>query len=184
MGNVRIQLSHSPRDVHPRVVLAKARTRPHHQPQEFVVTPSWGFHPSSAIDSGGNGSRVKPGTTVVFVFLIQLSNSDEGASPRSRGVKRPSFANFPPSFISRGRRESRVRAAPAVSCANCARKCAHEHTGEAEAIRLSLRDGFTAYFVLSPVTGFLATVIVAKRILPQNLTPAPGRQDHTTSPSA
>ena len=40
----------------------------------------------------------------------------------------------------------------------------------------------TAYFVLSPVTGFLATVI--KRILPQNLTPAPGRQDHTTSPSA
>jgi hypothetical protein len=27
---------------------------------------------------------------------------------------------------------------------------AHEHTGSAEAIRHSLRDGFTAYFVLSP----------------------------------
>jgi hypothetical protein len=38
------------------------------------------------------------------------------------------------------------------------RKCTHEHTGPAEASRLSLRDGFTAYFVLSPVTGFLATV--------------------------
>ena len=41
----------------------------------------------------------------------------------------------------------------------------------------------TAYFVLSPVTGFLATVIW--RIFdPQDLAPAPGRQDHTTSPSA
>jgi len=39
-----------------------------------------------------------------------------------------------------------------------AQKNAHEHTGSAEAIRLSLRDGFTAYFALSPVTGFLATV--------------------------
>jgi hypothetical protein len=35
---------------------------------------------------------------------------------------------------------------------------AHEHTGSAEAIRPSLRNGFTTYFVLSPVTGFLATV--------------------------
>jgi hypothetical protein len=30
---------------------------------------------------------------------------------------------------------------------------AHEHTGSAEAIRHSLRNGFTAYAVLSPVTG-------------------------------
>jgi hypothetical protein len=62
----------------------------------------------------------------------------------------------------RGRREGRVRAAPAVSCATCTKENAHEHTGSAEAIRLSLRDGFTAYFVLSSVTGFLATVIPEK----------------------
>ena len=37
-------------------------------------------------------------------------------------------------------------------------KKAHEHTGSAEAFRPSLRNGFTAYFVLSPVNGFLATV--------------------------
>ena len=49
-------------------------------------------------------------------------------------------------------------------------------------IRHSLRNGFTAYFVLAPVTGLLATVI--KRIAPHNLTPAPGRQAHTTSPYA
>src|SRR5258705_5233379 len=34
---------------------------------------------------------------------------------------------------------------------NC-KKNAHEHTGSAEAIRHSPRNGFTAYFVLSPVT--------------------------------
>ena len=42
---------------------------------------------------------------------------------------------------------------------NVQKKCAHEHTGSAESIRHSLRNGFTAYFVLSPVTGFLATVV-------------------------
>src|SRR2546422_1429017 len=38
-------------------------------------------------------------------------------------------------------------------------KNAHEHTGSAEASRPSLRSGFTAYFVLSPVNGSFATVI-------------------------
>jgi hypothetical protein len=46
-----------------------------------------------------------------------------------------------------------MRAAPAVSCANMHKKNAHEHTGSAEAIRHSLRNGFTAYNVLSPVIG-------------------------------
>ena len=42
------------------------------------------------------------------------------------------FANrLPPG--NRGRREDRVRAAPAVSCAICTKENAHEHTGEAEA---------------------------------------------------
>src|ERR1700730_6632791 len=83
---------------------------------------------------------------------------------------------------SRGRREDRVRAAPAVSCARCTRKCAHEHTGSAGASRPSLRNGFTAYSVLSSATGFVAPV--ASRAVPQNLTPASGRQNHTTSPYA
>jgi hypothetical protein len=62
------------------------------------------------------------------------------------------------------------------------RKCAHEHTGSAEAIRPSLRNGFTAYIALSLVTGFLATITA--RIAPRRLAPASGRQNHTTSPSA
>jgi hypothetical protein len=43
---------------------------------------------------------------------------------------------------------------------------AHEHTGSAESIRPSLRSGFTAYFVLSPVNGLLATVI-SRSLLPR-----------------
>ena len=41
---------------------------------------------------------------------------------------------------------------------NIVGRSAHEHTGSAEAIRHSLRNGFNAYSVLSPVTGFVATV--------------------------
>jgi len=52
----------------------------------------------------------------------------------------------------------------------------------AEAIRHSLRNGFTAYNVLSPENGSFATVAFAD--LRKDLTPAPRRQDHTTSPYA
>ena len=34
-------------------------------------------------------------------------------------------------------------------------KNAHEHTGSAEAIRHSLRNGFTAYVVISPAIGLV-----------------------------
>jgi hypothetical protein len=35
-------------------------------------------------------------------------------------------------------------------CKDALGKNAHEHTGSAEAVRPSLRNGFTAYSVLSP----------------------------------
>ena len=62
-----------------------------------------------------------------------------------RGLPEPCPSN-------RGSRECRVLAAPAVSCAMCTRKCAHEHTGTAGALRHSLRNGLTAYAALSPET--------------------------------
>jgi hypothetical protein len=42
------------------------------------------------------------------------------------------------------------------------KKGAHEHTGSAEAVRPSPRNGFTAYFVLSLATGFFVTIISEK----------------------
>jgi hypothetical protein len=92
--------------------------------------------------------------------------------------------NFAPSEL-RGRREDRVRAAPAVSCASCTKtkEDAHEHTGSAETLRPSPRNGFTAYFALSLATG-LSCHHHLTGLDPQDLTPASGRRDHTTSPSA
>ena len=77
-----------------------------------------------------------------------------------------------------------MRAAPAVSRAICITKDAHEHTGSAEAPRPSLRNGFTAYFALFPENGSFASVARERLSLLVDLTPAPRRQNHTTSPYA
>ena len=67
----------------------------------------------------------------------------------------------------RGRRECRMRAAPAISCANC-RKLRTRAYRAAEAIRHSLRNGFTAYNALSPVSrSSLATVAPGKLVSPE-----------------
>src|SRR3954471_18612787 len=102
--------------------------------------------------------------------------------PRSRGMEYPSFASSFGPLRNRGRREDRVLAAPAVPRAICARENAHEHTGQLETLWPSLRNGFTAYFVLSPENGSFASVAAQK--LPRSLAPAPRRPNHTTSPYA
>src|SRR5476651_1136487 len=79
---------------------------------------------------------------------------------RSRGWIHPSFARNLLDPPTRGRREYRVRAAPAVSCAKRAQKHAHEHTASAETLRHSLRSGFTVYLyrALPGVPSLIATV--------------------------
>ena len=114
---------------------------------------------------------------------IQLSNSERvcvrvPAARCARGLRR-----LPPPGSKRGRREDRVRAAPAVSCAKCTTKNAHEHTGSAEAIRPSLRDGLQLITCSSRRTAFLPPS-PPRSLLLGNLTPAPRCQNHTPSPSA
>jgi len=93
----------------------------------------------------------------------------------------------------RGRRECRVLAAPAVSCANVHKGNAHEHTGTDGAFRHSLRNGFTAYTVLSPATN--SSCHRRRRIEDsrrpgwafqnlRRLDTSNGCQDHTVLPSA
>src|SRR5437867_5561481 len=84
-------------------------------------------------------------------------------------------------------REQRAQGRPGACCTrglacdlrkqNCTR--AYRAAG---AFRPSLRNGFTAYFVLSPVNGSFATVISGT--LPADVMPAPRHQNHTTSPYA
>ena len=65
---------------------------------------------------------------VPYTRVVLHEGHDSAVSRRDA----PESCQGSPSKI-RGRRECRVRAAPAVSCARCTRKCAHEHTGSAEA---------------------------------------------------
>src|SRR5207302_7720111 len=67
----------------------------------------------------------------------------------------------------RGRRECRMRAAPAVPCAMGREVCTRAYRA-AEAIRHSLRNGFTVYNALSPMSrSSLATVAPEKLISPE-----------------
>jgi hypothetical protein len=102
---------------------------------------------------------------------------------RSRGSICPRLAIEFPYPPKRGRRECRVHAAPAVSCAIDTRN-AHTSIQGSGGIRHSLRNGFTAYIVLSPVGPGSLSPSPVRSLLLTNLTPASGRQDHTTSPSA
>ncbi len=65
------------------------------------------------------------------------------------------------------------------------RKLGGRTTGVTGAVRLSLRDGFTAYFVLSPARlGLLVTAFAKRAFAFARGHRPPGRQDQTTSPSA
>ena len=90
-------------------------------------------------------------------------------SPRSRDAMRPSFA-FELHTPSRKRAQGR----PGARCTRgLVRKVhqenAHEHTGSAETLRPSLRNGFTAYNGLSPVTGLFCHRRSREALAPQEL---------------
>src|SRR6478752_7428330 len=74
----------------------------------------------------------------------------------------------------------------------CTKESAHEHTGSAEAVRHSLRNGFTAYALLSPATNsschrrcrLEAETIRLDRISHRQLGTSNGCRDHTVLPYA
>jgi hypothetical protein len=68
-------------------------------------------------------------TNVRMNCFASLAMTEDTPS-RSRDALRPRLAIEFPYPPDRGRRECRVRAAPAVSCTDCAKKVAHEHTGQ------------------------------------------------------
>src|SRR6266702_2052452 len=86
--------------------------------------------------------------------LLRFARNDgvihQHTPPHSRGpITRVLSILF---SLKRGSRECRVRAAPAVSCAKLCERTAHEHTGSAETLRHSPRNGFMAYAVISSAT--------------------------------
>jgi len=121
------------------------------------------------------------------------SPNTSNTPPRSRRASRPRFCNSFTPFNQEGAGNAGRRLAPAVSCAISASECAHEHTGTAGAARHSLRDGFTAYTVLSLETnsfclhrrrieGFSKPGWISQNL--RRLDASHGRQNHTALPSA
>jgi hypothetical protein len=112
--------------------------------------------------------------------------------PPSRDALRPRFCNEPARKI-RGRGERRVPAAPAAPCAKVeSTRVLTADTPEHPAFPHAMV--LTVYSVISPVTGLVCHrhrrneapphSPVGQEAPSANLTPASGRQDHTTSPSA
>jgi hypothetical protein len=99
---------------------------------------------------------------------LQILNSNFKQQIRLRD---PAARNAP-SFAGRLRRK-KSEGAGKTGCAlhprsrvqNAHKENAHEHTGSAEAIRPSLRNGFTAYAVLSPATNSFLSPSSADMVL-------------------
>ena len=88
---------------------------------------------------------------------------------------------LPPSKT-RGRRESRVRAAPAVSCANCTKKRTRAYRFSGGNPAFPAQWFYGLYRALPGDRAFLPPS--PARFCSANLTPASGCQDHTPLPSA
>jgi hypothetical protein len=87
-----------------------------------------------------------------------------------------------PAQENRGRRESRVPVAPVASRAKCKKHTSVVTTGPDGFTRLSPRNGFNG--LLRALPGDRACLPPSLANYSASLTPASGRQDHTTSPSA
>src|SRR3954469_15870296 len=91
---------------------------------------------------------------------------------RSHGAIPPELCLFVVPLLTKGRRESRALTAP-VDPVRQGTRASHVRstwattTGTAETSRLSPRNGFTTYFVLSPVSGVDCHRCL-RDILPQN----------------
>jgi hypothetical protein len=83
----------------------------------------------------------------------------------------------------RGNRKRRVPSAPAAACAKV-ESTRVSHHGRTGITRRFLRNGFNGLFRALPGDRAFLPPSPPRSLLPENLTPASGRQDHTTSPSA
>ena len=101
----------------------------------------------------------------------------------SRRIAPEVCQNFPcPQY--RGRREDRVRAAPAVSCAMCTKSAHTSIQVQRRASGLPCAMALRLIACSPRRTALLPPLRPEKQLPPGALTPAPRRRDHTTLPYA
>jgi hypothetical protein len=110
------------------------------------------------MDIGGYGSRIAlacPGRREFWIRVLSIKlvkQQIQNIIPRSRGAMRPSFANTAspfPTIEGAGNAGRAMHPQPRVQVKKVHEHSHHGHTGTT---RHSPRNGFTAYFALSPVT--------------------------------
>ncbi len=116
-------------------------------------------------------------------FQIQLSNSERicvriVATRCARALRR-----LPPSEEQEGAGKAGCALHPRSRVQQCTKKRTRAYRSSGGNPAFPAR-WFTAYSALSPVTGLSCHRHPREVLLPANLTPASGRQDHTASPSA
>jgi hypothetical protein len=148
------------RDLKSPALLIKRR-RPHCIIRDAVATSANALALGSRL-GGRDDEMYSRGAIAPELCKNQSRPKEEGAARPPRGGARDPQERARATSKKR-RREDRVRAAPAVSCANCASKKRTRAYRFSGGIRPSLRNGFTAYSVLSPVTGLVDTVVPEKR---------------------
>jgi hypothetical protein len=147
-------------------------------PRGAATSPASGRgEPSAGLALWSNHIPRKPRLIDV---LIQISNSREDEQPRSRGAIAPEFCER-----ARPRNEKRAQGMPGEGLTHgppATKKAGGSYHRFSQIIRHSLRDGVTAYNVLSPGPGLSCPRHQRDHLA--SLTPASGCQDHTISPSA
>jgi hypothetical protein len=113
--------------------------------------------------------------SLLAMTLLQLPTRPRDLAARCARV----LLKNPALFMQRAQGMPGARRARSLACRKNTRVSHHGHAGNT---RHSPRNGFNGYFALSPVTGLFCHR--RPQIESANLTPASGRQDHTTSPSA
>jgi hypothetical protein len=120
------------------------------------------------------------GRGVLDAPLSRGMTTEEDKGQRSRGTHASELFDMNRPQKQRGRRECRVSDGPAAACATKSTGVSnHRFTGN---IRHSLRNGFNG--VLRALPGDRALLPPSSVGRTTNLTPASGRQNHTTFPSA
>ena len=147
---------------------------------------------SIATASGILGRPVKPGDDhvgdvahahAIFADSIFKQRVSTNTASRSRGSLRPRFEfDCHPLREQEGAGKAGCALHPRSRVQRATSKSAHEHTGSAEAVRPSLRNGFTAYFAISPVRRALLPPSLRGSL--RKLGASVGRQNDTSSPSA
>src|SRR3954467_2895097 len=99
-------------------------------------------------------ARVRTAIGAIWTRHFAGEDQRKNTASRSRGRFCPSFAIQCSALLSEGAGKTGCALHPR-SRVQIAQEGAHEHTGPAESIRPSLRNGFTAYAALFPATNSL-----------------------------